>query len=227
MSATLSCRSAEGTSSLSVEGCRLDRLMPQRTRCGRQRRACCRCFWPLRARGRSRPRPRTIGEALGTGPPNPRHDVEEMARDHTQRRPEGKALGELKNPIVRSAIATMPRRLPQASAGAAECRVRLSGLISAPDTGPCGRAKCEPRDQLGRTRPSNPMVTSRGSGAPRRRTALATKARCWPATSSDLEGYAGGSTEPPSDGTPFMARGFERVPALDHLQGWLTQLMSA
>jgi len=29
------------------------------------------------------------------------------------------------------------------------------------------------------------------------------------------------------DGTPFTARGFERVPALDHLQGWLTELMSA
>ena len=27
------------------------------------------------------------------------------------------------------------------------------------------------------------------------------------------------------DGTPFTARGFERVPALDHLQGWLTDLM--
>jgi hypothetical protein len=27
------------------------------------------------------------------------------------------------------------------------------------------------------------------------------------------------------DGTPFTARGFERVPALDHLQGWLTELM--
>jgi transposase InsO family protein len=29
------------------------------------------------------------------------------------------------------------------------------------------------------------------------------------------------------DGTPFTARGFERVPALDHLQGWLAALMSA
>ena len=28
------------------------------------------------------------------------------------------------------------------------------------------------------------------------------------------------------DGTPFTARGFERVPALDHLQGWLTDLMA-
>ncbi len=27
------------------------------------------------------------------------------------------------------------------------------------------------------------------------------------------------------DGTPFTARGFERVPALDHLQGWLADLM--
>src|SRR6266545_6192173 len=27
------------------------------------------------------------------------------------------------------------------------------------------------------------------------------------------------------DGTPFTARGFERVPALDHLQGWLANLM--
>ena len=27
------------------------------------------------------------------------------------------------------------------------------------------------------------------------------------------------------DGTPFTARGFERVPALDHLQGWLAELM--
>jgi transposase InsO family protein len=27
------------------------------------------------------------------------------------------------------------------------------------------------------------------------------------------------------DGTPFKARGFERVPALDHLQGWLAELM--
>lgn len=27
------------------------------------------------------------------------------------------------------------------------------------------------------------------------------------------------------DGTPFTARGFERVPALDHLQGWLVDLM--
>jgi transposase InsO family protein len=27
------------------------------------------------------------------------------------------------------------------------------------------------------------------------------------------------------DGTPFTARGFERVPALDHLRGWLTELM--
>ena len=29
------------------------------------------------------------------------------------------------------------------------------------------------------------------------------------------------------DGTPFTARGFERIPALDHLNGWLTQLMTA
>jgi len=29
------------------------------------------------------------------------------------------------------------------------------------------------------------------------------------------------------DGTPFTARGFERIPALDHLNGWLTDLMSA
>jgi len=29
------------------------------------------------------------------------------------------------------------------------------------------------------------------------------------------------------DGTPFTARGFERVPALHHLNGWLTQLMTA
>ena len=28
------------------------------------------------------------------------------------------------------------------------------------------------------------------------------------------------------DGTPFTARGFERVPALDHLQGWLASLMT-
>ncbi len=28
------------------------------------------------------------------------------------------------------------------------------------------------------------------------------------------------------DGTPFTARGFERVPALDHLQGWLSELMT-
>ena len=28
------------------------------------------------------------------------------------------------------------------------------------------------------------------------------------------------------DGTPFAARGFERVPALDHLQGWLANLMT-
>jgi len=28
------------------------------------------------------------------------------------------------------------------------------------------------------------------------------------------------------DGTPFTARGFERVPALDHLQGWLIDLMT-
>jgi transposase InsO family protein len=29
------------------------------------------------------------------------------------------------------------------------------------------------------------------------------------------------------DGTPFTARGFQRVPALDHLQGWLAELMPA
>jgi transposase InsO family protein len=29
------------------------------------------------------------------------------------------------------------------------------------------------------------------------------------------------------DGTPFTARGFERVPALEHLQGWLRELMPA
>lgn len=29
------------------------------------------------------------------------------------------------------------------------------------------------------------------------------------------------------DGTPFTARGFERVPSLEHLQGWLVELMSA
>lgn len=29
------------------------------------------------------------------------------------------------------------------------------------------------------------------------------------------------------DGTPFTARGFERIPALDHLNGWLTNLMTA
>jgi len=29
------------------------------------------------------------------------------------------------------------------------------------------------------------------------------------------------------DGTPFTARGFERVPSLRHLQGWLTELMTA
>jgi len=29
------------------------------------------------------------------------------------------------------------------------------------------------------------------------------------------------------DGTPCTARGFERVPALDHLQGWLSNLMTA
>lgn len=28
------------------------------------------------------------------------------------------------------------------------------------------------------------------------------------------------------DGTPFTARGFERVPSLEHLQGWLTNLMA-
>lgn len=28
------------------------------------------------------------------------------------------------------------------------------------------------------------------------------------------------------DGTPFTARGFERVPSLNHLQGWLTELMT-
>jgi hypothetical protein len=28
------------------------------------------------------------------------------------------------------------------------------------------------------------------------------------------------------DGTPFTARGFEHVPALHHLQGWLTELMT-
>jgi transposase InsO family protein len=28
------------------------------------------------------------------------------------------------------------------------------------------------------------------------------------------------------DGTPFTARGFERVPALNHLQGWLAELMT-
>ena len=28
------------------------------------------------------------------------------------------------------------------------------------------------------------------------------------------------------DGTPFTARGFERVPALDHLHGWLAGLMA-
>jgi transposase InsO family protein len=28
------------------------------------------------------------------------------------------------------------------------------------------------------------------------------------------------------DGTPFTARGFQRVPALEHLQGWLIQLMA-
>ena len=29
------------------------------------------------------------------------------------------------------------------------------------------------------------------------------------------------------DGTPFTARGFERVPSLEHLQGWLAELMTA
>jgi transposase InsO family protein len=29
------------------------------------------------------------------------------------------------------------------------------------------------------------------------------------------------------DGTPFTARGFERVPSLQHLQGWLVELMTA
>ncbi len=29
------------------------------------------------------------------------------------------------------------------------------------------------------------------------------------------------------DGTPFTDRGFEHVPALEHLQGWLTELMAA
>jgi transposase InsO family protein len=29
------------------------------------------------------------------------------------------------------------------------------------------------------------------------------------------------------DGTPFTARGFERVPSLEHLQGWLLELMPA
>ena len=28
-----------------------------------------------------------------------------------------------------------------------------------------------------------------------------------------------------ADGTPFTARGFERVPTLDHLQSWLLELM--
>ena len=29
------------------------------------------------------------------------------------------------------------------------------------------------------------------------------------------------------EGTPFTDRGFEHVPALEHLQGWLTELMAA
>ena len=29
------------------------------------------------------------------------------------------------------------------------------------------------------------------------------------------------------DGTPFTARGFERIPPLEHLQGWLLELMPA
>ena len=29
------------------------------------------------------------------------------------------------------------------------------------------------------------------------------------------------------DGTPFTDRGFEHVPALEQLQGWLTELMAA
>jgi transposase InsO family protein len=29
------------------------------------------------------------------------------------------------------------------------------------------------------------------------------------------------------DGTPFTARGFERIPALEHLQAWLLELMPA
>jgi hypothetical protein len=29
------------------------------------------------------------------------------------------------------------------------------------------------------------------------------------------------------DGTPFTDQGFEHVPALQHLQGWLTELMAA
>ncbi len=28
------------------------------------------------------------------------------------------------------------------------------------------------------------------------------------------------------DDKPFTARGFERIPVLDHLQGWLTELMT-
>ena len=29
------------------------------------------------------------------------------------------------------------------------------------------------------------------------------------------------------DGTPFTNQGFEHVPALEHLQGWLLELMAA
>jgi hypothetical protein len=29
------------------------------------------------------------------------------------------------------------------------------------------------------------------------------------------------------DGTPFTDQGFEHVPALEHLQGWLAELMAA
>jgi hypothetical protein len=29
------------------------------------------------------------------------------------------------------------------------------------------------------------------------------------------------------DGTPFTDRGFENIPALEHLQGWLAELMRA
>lgn len=43
-----------------------------------------------------------------------------------------------------------------------------------------------------------------------------------------LHGEIGWSTPAERyDGTPFTDRGFEHVPALEHLQGWLAELMAA